>query len=157
SLDIAAACRVTAEYNRLLDAKFHEFKCANRGKLEVALLFDVFALSKLIKTPGVLRRIGITDTVHPCIPSIGILEPGQDPTIPGSSSEYFFYDMSHFSTKVHALFGIVLAKLLGNGDFELTESAILDIIEECRLRYTTDKRNLYVDAWPELDSQIKWE
>ncbi|KAJ1680224.1 hypothetical protein EV182_000439 [Spiromyces aspiralis] len=155
SLDDSIAANISSRFNQLLASRFDEFRGANNGRLDLATIFDSLAFSSIVKSPKVVSAIGVTHTSGFCVSDSGFFS-YSSAKVCSDPSTYFYYDWAHFTTKIHALYGFMIANILANPTFRVSEDALLDIARQYNVANLTAQNNPFIDAWGNVNPQISW-
>ncbi|KAJ1918711.1 hypothetical protein H4219_002433 [Mycoemilia scoparia] len=152
-----ACASITNNFNKALEAKFERFKQQNMKRLEMAQIFDSFGFSSFCKDSKTLSSLGITEIRKPCLKNTGFSSPGGAATPQCADPEkHFFYDFAHFTSRIHAIFGITIARHTINPRYKTTEAGLLNMINQYRINESTSEKNFYTKIWPKKNSQVSW-
>ncbi|KAF9106977.1 hypothetical protein BGX29_007800 [Mortierella sp. GBA35] len=101
--------RLAEKYGRTSDHK-HPFRsaCHDKDKKGKKVTFGYYKLGELLTyltQPKVLKRLGITDTVHGCVSN-------DYKTVCPDAGKYLFFDAFHPTAKVHKALGDAITELI---------------------------------------------
>ncbi|KAJ1675732.1 hypothetical protein EV182_000691 [Spiromyces aspiralis] len=125
-------------YNHYLDSPEHSDMWANS-----VVFVDMWSFYRVMILPSVIEALNIKFTFERCMNSFGIFQDWPPCRHP---DDYLFYDQAHYSTRVNALIGAVLARLLEDPQYEISESNLLGLIAEYQIGSVNATHNIFVNS-----------